>query len=122
MEQDWIWGLIGGGLIGLGGAVYLLGNGRIMGASGIIGGLIDGSGRNTALERLAFLAAMIIVPAMLIPLYDVEISTNLTSNWIVVAVAGLLVGVGTPYRQRMHIRTRDCAVSRDCPCAESWQL
>ena len=44
METDWIWGLVGGLLIGTGGAVYLLGNGRIMGASGIVGGLIDGSG------------------------------------------------------------------------------
>ena len=43
MEQDWIWGLIGGLLIGSGGAVYLLFNGRIMGASGIVGSLVDGS-------------------------------------------------------------------------------
>ncbi|MBO6774782.1 MAG: YeeE/YedE family protein [Marinibacterium sp.] len=95
MEPDWIWGLVGGLLIGLGGAVYLLGNGRIMGASGIIGGLVDGSGRNTATERLAFLAAVAIVPIVLTPLYNIEITTNLTSNWVVVAAAGLLVGVGT---------------------------
>jgi hypothetical protein len=47
MPLDWIWGLLGGLLIGCAGAVYLLGNGRVMGASGIIGGLIDGSGRST---------------------------------------------------------------------------
>ena len=95
MEPDWIWGLVGGLLIGLGGAVYLLGNGRIMGASGIIGGLVDGSGRNTATERLAFLAAVAIVPIVLAPFYNIDITTNLTSNWVVVAAAGLLVGVGT---------------------------
>ena len=37
MQIDWIYGLLGGLLIGTGGAVYLLGAGRIMGASGIIG-------------------------------------------------------------------------------------
>ena len=95
MEPDWIWGLVGGLLIGLGGAVYLLGNGRIMGASGIIGGLVDGSGRNTATERLAFLAAVAIVPIVLTPFYNIDITTNQTSNWVVVAAAGLLVGVGT---------------------------
>ena len=95
MEPDWIWGLVGGLLIGLGGAVYLLGNGRIMGASGIIGGLVDGSGRNTATERLAFLAAVAIVPIVLTPFYNIDITTNLTSNWVVVAASGLLVGVGT---------------------------
>ena len=37
MEQDWIWGFFGGGIIGLVGVVLLLGNGMIMGVSGIIG-------------------------------------------------------------------------------------
>ena len=55
MEQDWIWGLVGGLMIGAGAAVYLLINGRIMGASGILGGLIDGSGRDSTSERVAFL-------------------------------------------------------------------
>ena len=64
MEQDWIWGLVGGLVIGLGGAVYLLGNGRIMGASGIIGGLVDGSGRSTAAERIAFLLGVLIMPVV----------------------------------------------------------
>ena len=41
MPIDWIMGLVGGLLIGLAGAIYLLGNGRVMGASGIIGGLVD---------------------------------------------------------------------------------
>ena len=41
MPMDWIMGLVGGLLIGLAGAIYLLGNGRVMGASGIIGGLVD---------------------------------------------------------------------------------
>ena len=55
MQQDWIWGLIGGGLIGTAGAIFLLINGRVMGASGIIGGLVDGSGVSSWLERAAFL-------------------------------------------------------------------
>ena len=56
IEADWIWGLIGGLMIGSGAAVYLLGNGRIMGASGIIGGLVDGSARGAWAERGSFLA------------------------------------------------------------------
>ena len=46
MQQDWILGLLGGGLIGTAAALYLLVNGRIMGASGIIGGLVDGTARS----------------------------------------------------------------------------
>ena len=112
MEPDWILGLVGGLLIGLGGAVYLLGNGRIMGASGIIGGLVDGSGRNTATERLAFLAAVAIVPIVLTPLYNVDITTHLTSNWVVVTAAGLLVGVGTRIANGCTSGHGVCGISR----------
>lgn len=94
MEMDWIWGLIGGLLIGTGGAVYLLGNGRIMGASGIIGGLVDGSGRSTATERGVFLVGVALVPLMLAAAFG-AVNTQITDNvWVLIA-AGLLVGVGT---------------------------
>ncbi len=95
METDWIWGLVGGLMIGLGGAVYLLGNGRIMGASGILGGLVDGSGWSTAGERLLFILGVVVTPLILWPLYNAEIDTHLTSDLSVVIIAGLLVGVGT---------------------------
>ncbi|MBV7396600.1 YeeE/YedE family protein [Mameliella sediminis] len=94
MPIDWIWGLIGGLLIGTGGAVYLLGNGRIMGASGIIGGLVDGSGWSTAIERIVFLAGVALLPMLLMPFYR-EVDTHITQNYAVLAAAGVLVGVGT---------------------------
>ena len=112
IEQDWIWGLVGGLMIGAGGAVYLLGNGRIMGASGIIGGLIDGSGRSTAAERLVFLAALVLTPMILIPLYSVEISTHVTDNWAVLVAAGLAVGVGTRIANGCTSGHGVCGISR----------
>ena len=113
MEQDWIWGLFGGGLIGLGGAVYLLGNGKIMGASGIIGGLVDGGARNTIIERLVFLAAVVIMPILLMPLYGKGVvSTHLTSNLGVVIAAGLLVGIGTRIANGCTSGHGVCGISR----------
>lgn len=117
MEQDWIWGLAGGMLIGLAGAVYLLGNGRIMGASGIIGGLVDGSGRNTAWERLAFLAGMVILPVLLMSFSGAgsgtgSISTHLTDNWVVIVIAGLLVGIGTRIANGCTSGHGVCGISR----------
>lgn len=94
MNPDWIWGLVGGVLIGTGGAVYLLVNGRIMGASGIIGGLVDGSGLSTKWERLAFLLGVALMPILLMPIYR-DVDTHLTDNFAVLIAAGLLVGVGT---------------------------
>ncbi|KHQ50331.1 YeeE/YedE family protein [Mameliella alba] len=94
MPIDWIWGLIGGMLIGTGGSVYLLGNGRIMGASGIIGGLVDGSGWSTAAERIVFLVGVALLPVLLMPFYR-AVDTHITDNYTVLVAAGLLVGIGT---------------------------
>lgn len=112
MQQDWIWGLIGGGLIGLGGAVFLLGNGRIMGASGIIGGLVDGTGRSNMAERLLFLLGVVIMPVILTPLYDVEIDTHITQNWTVIIAAGLLVGLGSRLANGCTSGHGVCGISR----------
>ena len=111
MEQDWVWGLVGGLLIGLAGSVYLLANGRIMGASGIIGGLVDGSGRNTAKERLYFLFGVAVFPIFIIPLYK-EVDTHLTENLWVVAIAGILVGVGTRFANGCTSGHGVCGISR----------
>ncbi|GAA6193941.1 YeeE/YedE thiosulfate transporter family protein [Phaeobacter sp. NW0010-22] len=112
MESDWIWGLVGGALIGTGGAIYLLGNGRIMGASGILGGLVDGTGRSTMVERIVFVLAVILTPLLLMPLYAVEISTHITPNLAVVTAAGLLVGTGTRIANGCTSGHGVCGISR----------
>ena len=112
IETDWIWGLVGGLMIGLAASIYLLGNGRIMGASGIIGGLVDRSGLSTWAERAAFLAALVIVPALMLPLYGVEVSTNITGNLGIVIAGGLLVGIGTRLANGCTSGHGVCGISR----------
>lgn len=112
MEADWIWGLGGGLLIGLGGAVYLLGNGRIMGASGILGGLLDGSGRDTAAERIAFIAGVIGMPLLIGLLTGGTPDTHVTSNAAVLVLAGLLVGIGTRVANGCTSGHGVCGISR----------
>lgn len=112
MEQSWIFGLVGGLIIGLGGAVYLLGNGRIMGASGIIGGLVDGSAGNQARERMVFLAGLVIAPLVLSRLFITGADTNVTSNLVVIAAAGLLVGMGTRIANGCTSGHGVCGISR----------
>ena len=111
MEQDWIWGLAGGLIIGAAGAVYLLVNGRIMGASGILGGLVDGSGRSSWAERAAFIAGLVIMPMFVVPLYS-EVDTHLTTNLSVVVAAGLLVGLGTRIANGCTSGHGVCGISR----------
>ncbi len=109
---DWIWGLVGGLMIGTAAAIFLLGNGRIMGASGIIGGLVDRSGLHNWAERLAFLAALVVVPALMLPLYRVEVSTNITSSLGIVIAGGLLVGIGTRLANGCTSGHGVCGISR----------
>ncbi|MEO6298546.1 MAG: YeeE/YedE family protein [Paracoccaceae bacterium] len=93
-HTDWLWGFIGGLMIGGAASLYLLMNGRITGISGIYSGLFDRTGWPEPAERLAFVIGLIAVPATLawaIP----GTATHLTANWLVIIAAGLLVGIGT---------------------------
>ncbi|PXW69233.1 hypothetical protein C7964_103751 [Loktanella sp. PT4BL] len=111
MPIDWIMGLVGGVLIGTAAAIFLLVNGRIMGASGIIGGLVDGSGRSDWQERAALIAGLFIVPG-LAALAMGGSETNLTSNWAIIIAAGLLVGVGTRFANGCTSGHGVCGISR----------
>lgn len=111
LEQDWIWGFVGGIMIGCAAALYLLVNGRIMGASGILGGLVDGSGRSTWGERLSFLLGLVLFPPLLVPLYD-RVDTRVTDNLWLLIVAGLLVGFGTRLANGCTSGHGVCGISR----------
>lgn len=110
MQTDWLWGLLGGGLIGTAGAIYLLVNGRIMGASGIIGGLVDGTAKTAWRERVAFLVALVAVPAIFVMINGS--ATNLTTNPWVIVIGGLLVGAGTRIANGCTSGHGVCGISR----------
>ena len=111
IPMDWIWGLLGGLMIGSAAALYLLVNGRIMGASGILGGLIDGSGRTTWAERLAFVAGLITLP-LIAALTTGAPETNITSSpWLLIA-GGLAVGLGTRLANGCTSGHGVCGISR----------
>jgi uncharacterized membrane protein YedE/YeeE len=112
METDWIMGLVGGLVIGLAASLYLLGNGRIMGASGIIGGLIDKSGWSSATDRIIFLIGLILAPSLYIFIFGIEADTKATTNVIILILAGLLVGIGTRLANGCTSGHGVCGISR----------
>ncbi|HMO09808.1 MAG TPA: YeeE/YedE thiosulfate transporter family protein [Paracoccaceae bacterium] len=111
MRPEWIWGLAGGLVIGTAAALFLLVNGRVMGASGLIGGLVDGSGRSNATERAAFLAALVLVPALVV-LAKGGATTGATSSVAVLVAGGLLVGIGTRLANGCTSGHGVCGISR----------
>ena len=110
MSIDWLLGLFGGLLIGLAGAIFLLGNGRIMGASGLIGGLVDRSASGAWPERIAFLAALIVVPALL--QFGIPVTTGATTSPFLLILAGICVGIGTRIANGCTSGHGVCGISR----------
>ena len=108
---SWAAGLIGGLMIGGAAALFLLVNGRIMGASGILGGLVDGTGSKTWAERLAFVGGLMLVPAVLVLITGPK-ETHITGNLALVVIAGLLVGVGTRLANGCTSGHGVCGISR----------
>jgi len=111
MEQDWIFGAVGGLLIGVSASMLLLINGRIMGASGILGGLVDGSGHANAKERLSFVAGLVLAPFVLTFLW-VRPDIHITENIGVLIVAGLFVGIGSRLANGCTSGHGVCGISR----------
>ena len=85
---------IGGALIGLSAVLLMLSTGRIAGISGIFSGLLNMRGEDKD-WRVAFLAGLIVAPIIAGLIGYGMAQPALPSSWIVIAVAGLLVGFGT---------------------------
>lgn len=112
MHEEWLWGLTGGVMIGLAAALYLLANGRVMGASGIVGGLVDGSARGEAArERGAFLLGLVVVPALIV-LGRGGDTIHASGPLGLFAVAGLMVGLGTRLANGCTSGHGVCGISR----------
>ncbi|MEM0947308.1 MAG: YeeE/YedE family protein [Pseudomonadota bacterium] len=111
MPTDWLFGLLGGLMIGSAAALFLLINGRIMGASGLLGGLVDGSGLANWRERAAFIGGLVVVPAVL-ALGNGGAETYATTNAGLLVAGGLLVGLGTRIGNGCTSGHGVCGISR----------
>lgn len=105
--------LAGGILIGMAAALLILLNGRIAGISGIVGGLLKPS-RGDVGWRLAFMLGLIGAPlawalVAAVPVPHIEAGTG------ALALAGLLVGVGTRYGAGCTSGHGVCGLSRLSP-------
>ena len=87
-------GLIGGALIGLATSLLMLLTGRIAGISGIFGGLLARNGGDAG-WRIAFIAGLIAAPLLAALAGRPLPMPAMPASLIVIAIGGLLVGVGT---------------------------
>ena len=118
MSIDWQaftpWTALAGGLlIGLAAALFLLLNGRVAGISGIVGGLLRPL-RSDIGWRVAFITGLIGAP-LLYALVAALPAPRIDAGLGTLAVAGLLVGVGTRYGGGCTSGHGVCGLSRLSP-------
>ena len=105
--------LAGGLLLGLAAALCILFSGRVLGISGIVGGLLRPR-KGDAGWRLAFVLGMLVAPS-LYALFAGPLQPRIDAGWGMVVVAGLLVGVGTRYGSGCTSGHGVCGLSRLSP-------
>lgn len=118
MTIDWThftpWtSLIGGVLLGLSAALFILLNGRVLGISGIVGGLLAPRAGDTG-WRLCFLLGMLAAP-LTYALFATPVMPRIDAGWTLLVLAGLLVGVGTRYGSGCTSGHGVCGMSRLSP-------
>jgi uncharacterized membrane protein YedE/YeeE len=118
MTIDWThftpWASLAGGiLLGLASALFILVNGRVLGISGIVGGLLRPRSGDAG-WRIAFIAGMLVAPAVW-ALFTTPVVPRIEAGPAVLVVAGLLVGWGTRYGSGCTSGHGVCGLSRMSP-------
>ena len=121
MQIDWNhftpWmSLAGGILLGVASAMFILVNGRILGISGILGGLLAPKVRDAS-WRIAFLLGIFVSPLaarLLFPSDWISVP-RIDAGWGTLIAAGLMVGLGTRYGSGCTSGHGVCGLSRLSP-------
>ena len=105
--------LIGGLLLGVASAAFILINGRILGISGILGGLMPPKVGDT-FWRIAFFLGLFTAPTVFHAVVPAEYITTprIDATELTVVAAGLLVGIGTRYASGCTSGHGVCGISR----------
>ena len=108
--------LTGGIILGLASAIFILVNGRILGISGIVGGLFPPKLGDT-FWRISFLLGFAAAPTVLHAVVPTEYITapRIDATDLMVVIAGLLVGIGTRYASGCTSGHGVCGLSRLSP-------
>jgi uncharacterized membrane protein YedE/YeeE len=105
--------LFGGILIGLGAVILMAFNGRIAGMTAMLGGVLEPKSPDSP-WRLAFLAGAIAAP-LIATLLGAEFSFASPTTGVVLAIGGIIVGVGVTYGSGCTSGHGVCGLARLSP-------
>ena len=106
--------LAGGIILGIAAALYVLINGRILGISGILGGLI-GPKRTDWLWRASFVLRLLTAPLWGKYVFQMNTTAVIDADYLTLIIAGLLVGFGARYGSGCTSGHGICGLSRLSP-------
>ena len=106
--------LLGGALIGLAAAVLVIANGRVMGISGILGGLLSTVKEEVA-WRVAFLVGLVVGVMVAVRLHAPASQVALDASWPVLVAGGVAVGFGTRLGNGCTSGHGVCGIARGSP-------
>jgi uncharacterized protein len=105
---------LGGALMGLAASLLLLGDGRVAGVSGIAGGLLPPRHGDVG-WRLAFLGGMALAGGVAYAVSPASFAVTIDRSMGAMALAGVLVGVGTRLGSGCTSGHGVCGLSRFSP-------
>jgi uncharacterized membrane protein YedE/YeeE len=119
MQIDWlsftpIPSLLGGMILGVAAALYVILHGRILGISGIVSGLLRPKESDTA-WRLSLVLGLITAPFLAALFFGIFPIIEIDSSWTTIVIAGLLVGFGAQYGSGCTSGHGICGLSRLSP-------
>jgi uncharacterized membrane protein YedE/YeeE len=119
MQINWISftpipSLLGGVILGIAAALYVLLHGRILGISGIVSGLLHPK-PNDVVWRLCLVLGLLSAPLWAALFFDIRPIVQIDTDWFAILVAGLLVGFGAQYGSGCTSGHGICGLSRLSP-------
>ena len=119
MQIDWLAfspgpAFLGGILLGLAAALYVILHGRILGISGIVSGLL--SPKEGDIDwRLSLILGLLSAPFLASIFFDIHTITVIDADWFALIFAGVLVGFGANYGSGCTSGHGVCGLSRLSP-------
>ena len=119
MQIDWLAftpgpAFLGGILLGVAAALYVILHGRILGISGIVAGLLSPK-EGDVHWRLSLVLGLLSAPILASLFFGLHTMTVIDADWITIIIAGVLVGFGANYGSGCTSGHGVCGLSRLSP-------
>jgi uncharacterized membrane protein YedE/YeeE len=119
MQIDWLAfspgpAFLGGILLGVAAALYVILHGRILGISGIVSGLLSPK-EGDIQWRFSLVLGLLSAPILASLFFGLHTMTVIDADWITIIIAGVLVGFGANYGSGCTSGHGVCGLSRLSP-------